>query len=1135
MHNLKLRRPPAKLKSDFFPPNVALPENPMDRSFLPILFLPFLGLLSFAADTPEKPYTPNVKAASDEGEKAMVRFRKPKGVEVKLWAAEPLLANPVSFCFDEKGRVYVAETYRLHHGVTDNRGHMNWLDDDLASRTVEDRVAMHKKFAKQRFEAEYEKEHDRVKLIWDSTGAGVADKSSVFADGFHHAEQGLGSGVLARKGNVYYTDIPDLWLLQDTKSENKADVKKSLAHGFGIHVAFLGHDMHGLRMGPDGKLYFSIGDRGLNVTTKEGKHLFNPDSGAVLRCDPDGSNMEIVHIGLRNPQELAFDAQGNLFTVDNNSDSIDRARLVQIVEGGDSGWRTGYQYGSALSDRGPFNAEKIWHLPKAEQPAYVVPPLAHITSGPSGFCFNYGATALPSRYDGHFFICDFRGSPGGSSIYSFAVKPKGASFEAVDGHEFVGGLLSTDCDFGPDGGFYASDWVDGWELTGKGRIYRFADSEAEKNPILAETKKLLADGFDKRSNDELAKLLEHPDLRVRQESQFALADKGKEAMGTLNEIAGKSKNVLARLHAIWGLGQLARREEGLLGSLRPLLKDADDQVRAQAGKVLGSAKGATSADLLPLLKDSNLRVRFEALTSLGNPHVTFADGDADRIWTALEDLLKENTDRDAYLRHAASLVMARYPGQTLVSTSVHQSPSVRLAAVLALRQRKSPDVSAFLDDTDPQIATEAARVLHDVIDEPTSGKPLADRLAKSKQSEFFLWRALNANYRLGKAENAAAVARFAASSDAPERLRVEAVKMLGDWANPPRRDKITGLSQNLGTRDSSIPAEAFKSGLGGLFTGPNAVRTEAAKVAATLGIKEVGPALFDLAADGKRPASVRVEMLRALDALKDAKVPQATELALKDAEPLVRAEGRHLLAKAKPAEALPILVQALESGTTIEKQAALTTLGEMQNSDADAVLGKSLGQLLDKKLPGELHLELLDAAAKRQSANDIKDKLAKFEASRSKTDHLSAYRESLLGGDADAGRRIFQTKAEVSCIRCHKVKGEGGEVGPELFGLAAKQNREYLLESIVDPNKQIAQGYETVVLTLTNGKAVSGILKAETPKEVKLMTAEGQLITIAKDKIEDRSRGKSPMPEDTVKHLTKRELRDLVEFLAGLK
>ena len=463
-----------------------------------VLFVAFGALGTFwlaeAAEPAKKPYSPRIAPASEEPARAIQRMRLPRGVEARVWAAEPLLANPVAFCFDEQGRCYVAETFRLHAGVTDNRGHMNWLDDDLASRSVADRVAMYRKYLKDKFKT-YETEHDRVRLLVDTKGAGVADRATVFADGFHHAADGLGSGVLARKGNVYYTCIPDLWMLRDNNGDGKADVRRSLATGFGVHVAFLGHDMHGLRMGPDGLLYFSIGDRGLNVKTKEGKELFYPDTGTVLRCEPDGSNLEVVHKGLRNPQELAFDAHGDLFTVDNNSDSGDRARLVHIIEGGDSGWRTGYQYGSDLSNRGPWNAEKIWYLPNPDQPAFVVPPLAHITAGPSGFCYNYGATALSQRYADHFFICDFHGSSGGSGVYSFAVKPKGASFEVADGHQFIWSVLATDCDFGPDGGFYLSDWVEGWGMPGKGRIYRFADAQAAKKPAVAEVKKLLAEGF----------------------------------------------------------------------------------------------------------------------------------------------------------------------------------------------------------------------------------------------------------------------------------------------------------------------------------------------------------------------------------------------------------------------------------------------------------------------------------------------------------------------------------------------------------------------------------------------------------------------------------------------------------------
>src|SRR5262249_42871765 len=159
------------------------------------------------------------------------------------------------------------------------------------------------------------------------------------------------------------------------------------------------------------------------------------------------------------------------------------------------------------------------------------------------------------------------------------------------------------------------------------------------------------------------------------------------------------------------------------------------------------------------------------------------------------------------------------------------------------------------------------------------------------------------------------------------------------------------------------------------------------------------------------------------------------------------------------------------------------------------------------------------------------DKLAKFESSRSKTDHLSAYREALSGGDAERGRNIFFNKTEVSCLRCHTVQGQGGAVGPDLTGIGTKQKREYLLEAIVDPNRQIAKGFESVIISLKNGKLVSGILKSEDDKEVRLMTPEGQTVLVPKDQIDERQAGKSPMPEDVSKYLSKRELRDLVEFL----
>lgn len=122
-----------------------------------------------------------------------------------------------------------------------------------------------------------------------------------------------------------------------------------------------------------------------------------------------------------------------------------------------------------------------------------------------------------------------------------------------------------------------------------------------------------------------------------------------------------------------------------------------------------------------------------------------------------------------------------------------------------------------------------------------------------------------------------------------------------------------------------------------------------------------------------------------------------------------------------------------------------------------------------------------------------------------------------------------------SCRRCHKVDDDGGAVGPDLSRIGAEKTREYLLESLVDPNKQIAKGFETATFALLSGKVVSGIVKAEDDHAITLMDANGGSIRVKQDDIDDRAVGKSGMPEDLIKNLSKADLRDLVEFLSSRK
>lgn len=285
---------------------------------------------ALAVEPAGPPEEPSIAPASNEGQQALAGFKLPAGWQRQLFAAEPLLANPVAFAIDPSGRVFVCETFRQSKGVEDNRGRGYWLNDDLAAETVDDRVAYVKKHLKEKA-LDFTRHDDRLRLLVDRDGDGQADSATVFAKHFNRISDGTGAGVLFHRGSVYYTCIPDLWRLRDADGDGVAEERQSLHFGYGVRYAFRGHDLHGLIVGPDGKIYFSLGDRGYNVVA-DGRRWKNPESGAVFRCEADGSQLEVFAYGLRNPQELAFDDHGNLFTGDNNSDSGDQC-------GGCTSWR----------------------------------------------------------------------------------------------------------------------------------------------------------------------------------------------------------------------------------------------------------------------------------------------------------------------------------------------------------------------------------------------------------------------------------------------------------------------------------------------------------------------------------------------------------------------------------------------------------------------------------------------------------------------------------------------------------------------------------------------------------------------------------------------------------------------------
>lgn len=1067
-------------------------------------------------------------AAAPDAVSAMKAFQFDPALKVELFAAEPQLQNPVAFTPDAQGRWFVSETYRQEKGVEDNRAHANWLNDDIASRTVEDRLAMMHKFYPDpaKFAAKFTSEEERITLLEDTDRNGVADKSTVYVDGFRDPLDGTAAGILARGKEVWWSNIPSLWRFADANGDGKADTKDKLLTGFGVKFAYRGHDMHGLRFGPDGKLYFTIGDRGINVTSKEGRRFEQPDTGCVMRCNPDGTDFEIFAIGLRNPQELAFNEFGDLFTADNNSDSGDRARFLHLVEGGDCGWRTTFQY---LRDRGPWNRENLWDENEAPKAKYLIPPVANLADGPSGLTYNPGTGLSPKSY-GRFFLSDFRGGASASVVHEIELQPKGAWHALKERRDFIKGILTTDVEFGNDGALYVLDWVESWGGANKGRIYKFSDPRG--NPaLLAETKKLIEEGMSARRPEELVKLLAHPDLRVRQGAQFELAAKGASVAPAVTKAAQSSANLLGRLHAIWALGQIGQKEPNTLAALLPLLADGDPEVRAQTAKVLGDRKFAPAAEpLVSLLKDASARARFHAAIALGKlAHAPAVD--------ALCGVLAENGEADPILRHGAVMGLAgcAKPEQ-LAAKTTDGNVAVRIGAVVALRRLGSPLIAEFLKDADQGVVLEAARGIHDA--RINSALPaLAAMLGNlAITNPRTLERAVNAAYRLGGADNARALAGFAAQTGRPEESRNQALDALADWANPNPKDRLLNLWRPLPQRPGTDAAAAIAAGLPALLKDASSgIQETAAKIATKLSITAAGAPLAELAMNDKAAPEVRLAALQALQAMKDNQIAPAAKAAMSAGDARLRAEGLKALASADAASAVKVIAEVIERGSPREKQGAVLALKEIDKPEAKAVIAGLMDKLIAGQCVPEIQLDVYETAKKF----GLQEQVQKFKAALPANDPLANYKLSLAGGDVRRGRAVFREKAEVSCLRCHKCEIGDSQVGPDLTKIGAQRDRLYLLESIVLPNKTVTPGFQTVSIVLKDKNSVVGRLVAEDAQNLRIETLDAQAkptaVTIAVADIKERLTAPSPMPENLKELLTRAELRDLIEYLATRK
>ena len=1065
------------------------------------------------------------------------------------WSGNINVPDPVAVTVDEAGNVYVTSTTRRKAADLDIREHAVWIPDDVALTSPAEKLAFYERElapGKLKSPRGGLKDHNKdgsidwkdltvhketIYKLTDSKHAGVADKITVFAEGFNTPVSGIAAGILYFDGWVYVTAIPDVWRLKDTDGDGVADVKELVATGFGGHIAYAGHDMHGLRLGPDGRIYWTVGDKGTNVTSKEGRKFYFPHCGAVLRCEPDGAGFEVFASGIRNLQEIAFDDFGNVIGVDNDSDQPkERERLVYLLEGSDSGWRCQNQY---MKLHGRWMVENMW-LPNGapDQPLFITPPIANYSDGPAGFLHEPGH-ALDGDLRGHFFLDQF---PKGK-MDAFTLEPDRDGFKQTNLRVVSSGIMGVGMAWGTDGRGYFADWMGGYPLDGKGAVWRF---DVAPN-VDKSSEEFLSKPFEVAvPKDELIKLLGHRDQRVRVNASIRLDRMS--AWGDLLAVAKKpDSDRLARIHGIWGFGMGLRH--GKVADLSPaltLLDDPDMEIRVQTMKVLSEASpnDALVAKVAAQLAQSDLRVRTQAGITLGKlrgkaPFASFlhdAEAELHLPW----------------LRHGlvTGLAGTQEPTSLLARAQSSQGADA-VFATLALARQKSPLIAKLLGHPNPNVAIEAARAIHDDEGIPAAHAELAQAFDSIPLPFHAARRALNANLRQGDELSLARLLDWTLKQPAGTPLREEALQSLLTFDQPPVLDLVDGTAKKYAPRDIKAIAARLRTRQDDFLaiTQPSE-RAAALELMVKYELEIPFPVLLALAEDLKAAPAVRLQTLRLLG-LKTGE-SEALIRTFRNAsgegnpsEVRIEAVGQLFARDVNSAMEVARNILNSKSAKLPEKQAVVSALRGRTDAASLKLLEELAGRLVSRKLDPGLKLDVFTLA--RESASPaLADAIKKYLSLGAKGGLKMASPElpyELLtdGGDALKGKAIINGHLGANCIACHRVDSEeGSEVGPLLRYVGGQRTKDELAESLVEPSAKIVPGFGVETIVLKDGSTLAGSATKENAKTIEFKLPDGKIQKIAVSSVASRTPPVSVMPP-MLGILTASEIRDVVSYLSGLK
>jgi putative membrane-bound dehydrogenase-like protein len=955
-------------------------------------------------------------------DEAARRMSVADGLQVRLFAAEPMVRQPVAIEFDDRGRLWVIQYLQYP-----NPSGLARVNVDRYSRTVYDRVPEPPPRGP--------KGADRITILEDSDGDGRADHAHDFVAGLN-----LASSLAFGNGGVYVLQAPYLLFYADRDRDDRPDGDPEvLLSGFGMQDA---HSVaNSLTWGPDGWLY---GLQGSTVTARVRGIEFQQ---GVWRYHPGSKRFELFCEGGGNMWGLDFDRHGQLFA----SSNVGPGAMLHGVQGG--------YYWKAFGKHGPL------HNPYAFGYFDHVPHQAaaggHVTVGG----LFYQADVLPPSWRGRYIAGDLLDH----SIHAHEVVPAGSTFKAIQ----VGDVLRandtwfapTDLTLGPDGALYVTDWHDrrtahpdpdaDWDRT-NGRIFVITARGAKPKPEPSTRIDLAA-----QTDRQLVSLLDAPNVWYRRRARRLLTERHAQGLASTLRQTAIEKTGPAALEALWALCGCSGLDEATADRL---LEHPDADVRAWCVRLLGDQQpvAACFSQRLVALAASEPDVTVRAQLASTARRLEPVSG----LDLAFRLLSRDLDTNDPHLplllwwtveHHAASA--AEHALGLFATPAAWRSAMIRSAILPRLVRRYA------LEGSDP-------------------GDAACVRLLASASTDAFRKPLLLA---LDEALGARTPGTAAPALS----------KAIDTWAEQNRAEMIL---TRLAARMGSGPARHRVRTIAADRSAPEADRRAVLEILGELRDRQSVTPLLSLAT-GIEPASTAVQFaaLGALGQFDDDSIAHGLLSVYPRQGNAWRARAQELLLSR--ASWARLYLADVEHGRLPASELTLDQLGRfpaLQAPELAKVVRKLWGVTR-----GATHEERL--AEVRRLNNDLR----------------------AGPGDSTRGHRLFKEK----CAACHRLRGEGETIGPDLT-FANRKDRDFLLVSLVDPSGAVRKEYQAALIATKDGRLYNGLIVGQTPETITLCDTKGQRMRVPRpDVAEMKESDVSLMPDSLYKEFQPQQLRDLFSFL----